>query len=225
MALEPENSLPAFERAAMAGVWAIETDVHKTVDGKLVCFHNKKIDGRMDGEGAVAELSFDYLRSRVFTAGNNLMSHTPDELRIPTFEEYLAVCRRHGSIAFIEMKEPLAEEIMREVRRMGMEEYCVFSSAKFDHIEDARRLSDKVFIHHIFSNEGNIERLAELGYSGMSFKILDPDDVPEGLFERVHEAGVRVCIRYADTPEIMRREIDMGVDYVPSNCILSLEGV
>lgn len=221
-ALEPENSLPAFLAAAKLGVWAIETDVHKTADGKLVCFHNKKVDSMTDGEGLIAEMSFAHLRSLKITAGNNTAAHTPDELRIPTFEEYLTVCRRYGSVAFIELKTAIAEETLSVVRKFGLEEYCVYSSAKIEHLEEARRLSDKVFIHHIFSSEENIPRLAELGYSGMSYKIINPDEVPEGLFERVHAAGLRVCIRYADTVERMKREIDMGVDYVPSNCVYNL---
>ena len=33
----PQNSLEAFETAGRLGYWAIETDVHKTLDGVLVC--------------------------------------------------------------------------------------------------------------------------------------------------------------------------------------------
>ena len=36
----PENSLVSFRAAAARGYWAIETDVHRTLDGILVCCHN-----------------------------------------------------------------------------------------------------------------------------------------------------------------------------------------
>lgn len=221
-ALEPENSLPAFEAAGRLGVWAIETDVHMTADRELVCFHNKKVDGLTTGQGAIADMKLAELRKLHITAGSNVGAHTPDELRIPTFLEYLLVCRRYGSVAFVELKTDIVGEALYLVRRMGLEEYCVFSSVKLEHLEEARARSDKVFVHHIFSNEENIPRLVGLGYAGMSFKISDLDDVPEGLIERVHEAGLRVCFRAADTPEIMRRAIDMGVDYVPTNCVYRL---
>lgn len=216
-ALEPENSLPAFEAAARRGVWAVETDVHMTRDGQPVCFHNKKVDGLTDGEGAIAELSFSELRRLHITAGVNVEAHSADELRIPTFLEYLTVCRRYGAVPFLELKAPLAEETLFYVRQMGLEDHCVYSAIKLEPLCDARALSKRVFIHHIFSSEDNIPRLCELGYAGMSFKIAQLDDVPEGLVERVHAAGLKICFRAADDPDTMRRAIEMGCDYVPSN--------
>ena len=151
-----------------------------------------------------------------------MQAHTEHELRIPTFEEYLEICKKYGSVPFIELKTNIAEETMFYVRKLGLEDRCVYSAIKFEPLECARKLSDRVFIHHIFSNEERIPRLAELGYSGMSFKIADLNDVPEGLVDRVHAAGVKICFRAADTPEILRRAIDMGTDYVPSNCVFGL---
>ncbi len=222
LALAPENSLPAFVTAGRLGVWAIETDVHMTADRELVCFHNKKVDGMTEGQGVIAEMRFDEIRALRITAGSNVGSFAPDELRIPTFREYLSVCRRYGSVPFIELKADIVGEALCLVRRMGLEEYCVVSSGRLEHLEEARALSDKVFIHHIFSSEDNIPRLVELGYAGMSFKIADLDDVPGGLVEKVHDAGLRVCFRAADTTEVMRRAIDMSVDYVPTNCVYTL---
>lgn len=219
-AAEPENSLPAFELAARRGAWAVETDVHMTRDGELVCFHNKKVDGLTNGEGAIAELSFAELRRLHITAGVNVEAHSADELRIPTFCEYLQICQRYGAVPFLELKAPLAEETLFYVRQLGLEDRCVYSAIKLEPLCDARALSSRVFIHHIFSNEDNIPRLCELGYAGMSFKIAKLDDVPTGLVERVHAAGLRICFRAADDPDTMRRAIAMGCDYVPSNKVI-----
>ena len=79
-AVEPENSLPAFETAGRRGVWAIETDVHRTLDGKLVCFHNKKVDGLTEGEGAIADMTYAELARLHITAGVNVAAHTPEEI-------------------------------------------------------------------------------------------------------------------------------------------------
>lgn len=218
-AVEPENSLPAFEAAARRGVWAIETDVHTTRDGVLVCFHNKRVDGLTNGEGAISELTYAELRRLHITAGVNVEAHSEDELRIPTFMDYLTICRRYGAVPFLELKAPLAEETLFYVRQLGLEDHCVYSAIKLQPLCDARALSKRVFIHHIFSSEDTIPQLCELGYAGMSFKIAELDDVPEGLVERVHAAGLRICFRAADTPESLRRAIELGCDYVPSNKI------
>ena len=49
----PENSLPAFQRAAERG-FAIELDVHLTADGELAVFHDDTLT-RMCGKDAVIE--------------------------------------------------------------------------------------------------------------------------------------------------------------------------
>lgn len=220
--LEPENSVPAFEAAGRLGAWAIETDVYKTQDGALVCFHNKRVDGMTDGEGEIAGMSFCELSRLKITSGNNVSAHSGDALRIPTFDEYLTICKRYGSAAFIELKMPIADEVLAAVARHGMQEQCVFSSSNISHLEAVRRFSDRVFIHLIFGSEDNFSRLTELGYAGLSFKIANLDDVPAGLVEKTHKAGLRVCFRAADTPELIIRAIDMGCDYVPSNRVMTL---
>ena len=123
------------------------------------------------------------------------MSTLADELRIPTFASTCRSAAGTAQLPFIELKADIVGEALCLVRRMGLEEYCVVSSGRLEHLEEARALSDKVFIHHIFSSEDNIPRLVELGYAGMSFKIADLDDVPGGLVEKVHDAGLRVCFR------------------------------
>ena len=41
--LAPENSLPSFLYAGKFKQWAIETDLHLTKDGEVVCCHNDNI--------------------------------------------------------------------------------------------------------------------------------------------------------------------------------------
>ena len=131
---------------------------------------------------------------------------------------------RYGTVPFIEIKtDGTCEMIIRELRRRSMESFAVISAIDIRHIREARRLSKTVFVHHIFSSAEHIPELADLGYSGMSFKVKDPGMCPAGLIGDVHEAGVRVCLRAADTPQIMRKMIDMGLDYQPSNCVFGLD--
>ena len=43
MGLAPENTLAAFGRATSLGLTYLETDVHTTRDGHVVCFHDDGI--------------------------------------------------------------------------------------------------------------------------------------------------------------------------------------
>lgn len=59
----PENTLIAFESAVKQGFRYLETDVHLTSDGVLLAFHDDKLDRVTDGNGPIAQLSYDSIRS------------------------------------------------------------------------------------------------------------------------------------------------------------------
>lgn len=221
--LAPQNSPAAFEAVARLGVWAIETDVRFTRDGVAVCHHDVTVDAMTDGEGEVSDFTFEELRRLKIDTGVGADTLPEEMLRIPTFGEYLDICMRYGCVPFIELKTDGGAEVsVRELRRRSMEDFAVISSSDFSRLEHTRRLSQSVFIHHIFSSEEYIGRLYDLGYAGMAFNIKNLDEVPPSLVGDVHEAGVRVCLRAADTPEKLRRMIDLGLDYQPSNKVFGL---
>src|SRR5512146_1026748 len=59
----PENTLPAFEAAIALGADGVELDVQATADGKLVVFHNPRLEGTTNGSGPVSAQTFDRLRA------------------------------------------------------------------------------------------------------------------------------------------------------------------
>lgn len=74
-----ENSMAAFRAAAELGYRWVETDVHATVDGVLVAFHDTTLDRTSDGAGTIAHLPWEVV-ARARIAG-----HEP----IPRLEELL----------------------------------------------------------------------------------------------------------------------------------------
>ncbi len=214
----PQNSLPAFETVAKMGVWAIETDIHLTRDGVAVCIHDTVIETMTDSVGVVADMTFEELSKARINRGVGADTIDPDLLRIPTFEEYLDICMRYGCVPFIEFKTGEGVEVaIRELRRRGMLDYAVASSIKFEFVEMARKLSPEIFIHYIFAKDKYIDRLCDLGYAGLSLKVKDKSELPEGIIGDLHERDLRVCLRAADTREKLREMIDLGLDYQPSN--------
>lgn len=98
----PENSAPAFRLAGQRGAWAIETDVYETSDGHLICIHDDTVDRTTDGTGNVRDKTFAQIQALTIDTGANIQDYP--NLKIPTFEEYLSICKTYGCVAFIEIK-------------------------------------------------------------------------------------------------------------------------
>ncbi len=76
----PENSLGAFEAARDAGL-PIELDVHPSVEGEPVVFHDDTLD-RMTGQGGrVVDLPWHRLRTRALAGGPERIPHLADVVR------------------------------------------------------------------------------------------------------------------------------------------------
>lgn len=225
--MAPQNSIPAFLEAARRGFWAIETDVRRTVDGHLVCIHDATVDSLYLGSGAVAEMTIAELRLMVRKEiekdypeqyiGGGVHYWSAQELCVPMYSQYLQICRACGAVPFVELKTDDIVPVMEETVHYFREDEIVMSSSVFSHLEQVRKLTDKTFVHHIFSNEDYSKTLSCWGRAGHAYNYPNLDEVPDGLIERDHELGVCVCLRAGDTPEQVKRMINMGLDYVPTN--------
>jgi len=220
MPLAPENSLPSFEYAGMLGQWAIETDVRVTRDGTLVCCHDANVL-RMFGEsGLVEEMTLKEISCLRYCSGNRLECLTDEQRRMPLFSEYLEVCRRFGSIPFIELKTPDVERVLEAVRHAGFEDNeVVMSATPVKWLYDTRRYTKEMFIHWIFAEEEKLADYADLGNAGVSLNIPDSFACPKEKINAAHELGLRICLRAGDSMESVCHMRDLGLDYIPSNCM------
>lgn len=62
-AYEPENTLPAFQKALDLNADGIELDVHVSADGHIIVIHDETIDKMTNGKGFVNTLSLFELKS------------------------------------------------------------------------------------------------------------------------------------------------------------------
>ena len=101
----PENTIISFEHAGMSGVFdAIETDVRQTSDNVLVCMHDATIDRTTNGSGKVNSFSYSELQQYCIDGGSGWDDIYDGFLKIPTFDEYLVVCKKYNLIPYVELK-------------------------------------------------------------------------------------------------------------------------
>ena len=79
-----ENSFGALEEAISRGYTHVEVDVRMSKDGKLVCFHNDRINALSENSGRISKLTWNEIQSFKLEG-----SKEP----IPSFEEYVERCK------------------------------------------------------------------------------------------------------------------------------------
>ena len=97
----PENTLPSFKLARENGFRYVETDVRFTSDDVPVCIHDATIDRTSNGTGNVSSMTLTQLKQLDF---GSWKSFAYAGTKIPTFEEFLGLCRKLGLHPYIELK-------------------------------------------------------------------------------------------------------------------------
>lgn len=97
----PENTLAAYRLAKQKGFSFVECDVSFTSDGVPVLLHDSTVDRTSNGSGSINALTLEAVRALDF---GSWKSEDYAGERIPTFEEFIALCRSLGLHPYIEIK-------------------------------------------------------------------------------------------------------------------------
>ena len=155
----PENTLLAFQEAAKVPYYfGIETDVQMTKDGVLVCMHDDTLDRTTDATGAVSDYTWAELKKVWIDGGTGWNEKYYHKLRIPTFKQYLQVCKKANLVPYVELKLLNPEGIRKTIEMlhdMGFEGKYVLSSFKWHYLEEAAKYSDAPleFMHKRYTSE------------------------------------------------------------------------
>lgn len=103
----------AFGRGLEAGADHLETDLHRTADNHLVCFHDDEVDRTTDGTGPIGSYTLSELRR--LDAGHNhrVGGDFPFRgrgLRVPTLGEVLATFSSVGVV--VDLKEDGLDKLL-----------------------------------------------------------------------------------------------------------------
>ena len=147
----PENTLLAFQEAAKVPYYfGMETDVQMTKDGVLVCMHDDTLDRTTDATGAVSDYTWAELKKVWIDGGTGWNEKYYHKLRIPTFKQYLQVCKKANLVPYVELKLLNPEGIRKTIEMlhdMGFEGKYVLSSFKWHYLEEAAKYSNAPLEH------------------------------------------------------------------------------
>lgn len=151
----PENTLPAYILAKELGFLFAECDVAFTKDGVAVLLHDVTIDRTSNGSGNIADLTYEELLQYDFGSWKN-SKYTGT--KIPTFEEFIALCKEIGLHPYIEIKndgevytQEQVESLVAIVEKYGMEDNCTWISFNLTYIEYVKNIDSTARLGYVSS--------------------------------------------------------------------------
>ena len=213
----------AFQAAVDLGYRYLETDVHASADGVLVCHHDATLERTTDGAGPVSQRHVADLRSLDAGFRFNPMHHFPHRgagAAIPTLEELATTFP--SAVITVDLKQAGIEQLMVDtIARLDVWDRVIVGSFSGRRVKKFRTLTKG----RVATSAGPSEtaRLVLGAKAGRSPKIeADVLQVPERhkgihvvnqrLVEVAHSQGKQVHVWTIDDPDEMARLFDMGVD-------------
>lgn len=230
----PENTLLAFRGALELGYTHIETDVHMTRDGHIVCFHDAVLERTTDGVGFVRDLTLAELREldagyRFTPDGGLTFPFRGQGCTVPTLEEALALDPRLCLNLEMKQREPdMVPTLLRFLVEHDVSHRVLVASAQDDLTARFRKLRDergltlptspgvRGILAFWLSVRFGVNRFARFDFDALQVPVTQgPLRVVDRRFvEAAHAHGIHVHVWTIDDPDEMRRLYALGVDAV-----------
>lgn len=214
----PENTMPAFEKAARMGADGFETDVQLSRDGVVVICHDERIDRTSDGSGYLKDYTMSELQHFSFSKTHPEYGH----VEIPTLEELLAFLKDTDLTLNIELKtgviyyDGLEEKTLDLVRRYGLEERVIYSSFNHYSLQKLKAYDPDAKVGLLISDDYiSVEDIRALGASAVHPPLGISQD---RRIKKWHDAGCEVNVWTVDRKAEMLRLSTLGADAIITDC-------
>lgn len=224
----PENTVPAYRRAAKQGSSAAEVDVQLTADGHVVCLHDDTLDRTTTGTGPLAQQDLALVRS--LDAGS-WKDPSFAGTRVPLLAEVLAETTPTGVLA-IEIKagEGIVDAIGPILAETGTQDRVVIFSFVPSMVERAAAGLPAVPRLYLSPASGQppqhpdatIDQAVRIGARAIGFDQRFMRDEQVGL---AHTAGLSVFVYTVNGGQRARQLTRLGVDGLISDRPAFIEGV
>lgn len=217
--LERENTASAFVAAGNRNYYGIETDIYRTSDGHFVVNH----DGRADRVGGVKvtmeQAPWELLREIVLFDTDGTKDRY--DLRLPSLENYISICKKYEKVCVLELKSIFTEEetaaFIELIRKQDYLSGVIFISFHYDNLLKVRAiLPDQPC--QFLTGDNSDEMISRLVADRMDIDIIHTA-LTEERVQAMHKAGLVVNCWTVDTADRGEELAAWGVDQITSNIL------
>lgn len=217
--LERENTTLAFVAAGNRSYFGIETDIHCTSDGNFIIIHDDTTTRVTGIEKTVEETDFATLRSMKILDLDG--SDTREDLRMPTLEEYIGICKKYEKIAVLELKNHMEKaDVHRIMDIIDGSEYLgntVFISFDFENLVYVREKAPSQTVQFLFKD------VDDKIITNVKKHKFDVDvyyrSLTEDIIKSLHSDGIKVNCWTVNSKETAEQLINWGVDFITTNIL------
>nr|DAM18954.1 MAG TPA: Minor structural protein [Caudoviricetes sp.] len=225
--LAPENSLKAFDFVTRHS--AIETDIQVTSDGVWICMHDLTVDRTTNGTGSVASKTLAQMKAlridSIENPHNNIQvnSFNDNDLKVPTFEEYLVICRSRGKVPVVEIKKSSYtaanyQNLVNILKKHRMESTAIIISTEISILSSIRNLLPNIHVQQVIQeiSQSILNSIASLGTPcGIAVKY-DSSSVTQTNIDLAKSLGLTLNLWTVPKTEFARLEA-YGIDFITTD--------
>lgn len=235
----PENTAYAYgESAKLSPTILLEADVYTTADGHVVVMHDGAVDRTTNGEGAIANLTFEAIREldagyRFTRDGGATYPHRGTGLKVPTLEEVLAAAPDHRFLIETKDGTDIVAKTISIIRGAKAEQRVLLASFKPEHMKQAGEIAPE--IPRCFDFTTGMRLLAALrgdrweSYSpdaqclSLSKKMIGQFKLTADDIAKLNERAVLTQVHTINQREEMDRMLVMGFKSILSDDPIELQ--
>ena len=219
--LELENTNAAFVAAGNRSYFGIETDVHKTIDGKYVVFHDDTTGRLAIDDLAMKASTYDTLR-RLTLLNKYTDKKDRSDLVISDLSEYLCICKHYEKKAVVELNTSFTEQDMDDICEIIEEidylDQAIIISFNLDQLIYLRRKYPNQPLQFLTGARMHVDWLNMLKEHHIDLNISHKELTKE-LVDLCHANGIKVNVWTLDNKERAELLAAWGVDMITSNVL------
>lgn len=210
----PENTMSSFERAIKTGAGAVEADLRRSADGRVVVIHDKTVNRTTGATGRVDSFSEDRLLG--LNAGAGFGKKFASE-KIPSLDDLLSWASEKKVKLFLELKDSEIEEfVIRRIASFDMIPNVAIVSLNLLSLAKIRDLEPGISVAPILVSANKLSRRATELKPDWVFLWAGPL-MTSGVISTLNAMNISVAAWIVDSKPLLSKILKRGANAVVTN--------